>query len=369
MHSLIKYDLFKNNLLKVFFILIGSFFYLTSISLEKCLSNTIEKTSDVQNEPISAPKLTLNKNIYDFGVIKTLSTNKAVFRLTNTGGKSLIISDIKKCCGAVISLDKKELAPGENGILTAEYYTDLETGLFKKTIDITTNDPNNPRTTLTVTGKVIQTLKWKPESFKIASFGKDSNCPEIKITSLDSTKFSVKKFSSSCLFLAAAYDSNYTSTEILLKPKIDVDRIKELNINKGSVNIELAHPDYKTISLNFDIIPSLQSTPAQILVFNADVNEPVTKYIELQDNQFQNNANISTQIESIVSEAGTKVEIVQSMMVNKICKLDLKIITAKNKIEESVFKDQLVIKLKDGRSLNVPIRIFYTTQTMTSKTN
>ena len=60
----------------------------------------------------------------------------------------------------------------------------------------------------------------------------------------------------------------------------------------------------------------------------------------LQDNEKQNNINISTQIESIVSDNGTKVEVISSAMVDKDCKLELKITPVEKKDSDTLLKDQ-----------------------------
>ena len=73
------------------------------------------------NELSSGPRIVLDKQIQDMGVIKPRSKKTAVFRFRNTGGKPLQITDVKRCCGSVAKLDKEELAPGDSGALTVTY--------------------------------------------------------------------------------------------------------------------------------------------------------------------------------------------------------------------------------------------------------
>ena len=135
-----KNKLFWNNRLCPSLTCILSVFVLFSIFTNECLSNVIENPNENQRiESVSLPKLELDKRSYDFGVIKPNSKNKAVFNLTNVGNKPLIIKDVKKCCGAVIQLDKEELISGESGVLTVEYRNGTGTGTFNKTVSLTTN--------------------------------------------------------------------------------------------------------------------------------------------------------------------------------------------------------------------------------------
>ena len=337
------------------------------ISLLKA-NRTVIKENKKETLSTEIPRLVIDTNIYDFNDIKPNSENTAEFNLTNAGNSTLIVSDVQKCCGAKTSLIK-EILPGKSEVLSVQYNVGNEYGLIKKTITLTTNDPKQMQIKLIITGNVAPTLSWLPESFEITTHEKDIKCPEIKIKSLDNSKFSVKNFASSGNCLSVKLDPNYSASEIIIKPKLIAEKLKKLNTNNGSVLIELNHTDYKQIRLNFEVIPSLQATPTQFVVFNADVNEPITKSIVLQDNEKPDDSNVSSQIESVASENGTKVEMIGSSMIDKNCKLDLKITPVTKKDSEYLLKDQIVIKLKDGRTLNVPMRIFYKTETLTSKAN
>ncbi len=342
-------------------ILILAFSIMQILGCKNGLANTITKSNNNdQIKPAAATGLIFDKTTYDFGKIKPNSTNKAVFYLTNKSDRLLIIKNVKSCCGSVVNLDTKELTPGQTGVLTAEYPSGSEAGIFEKTIEVITNEPDNTDHTLTVRGEIIQTLEWKPKSFTISAFKKDSECPGITITSLDNTKFSVKGFSSSNQCLEAKFDPNYLSAQITLKPVIAADKIKQLNSDRGTLNIEINHPNYKTISINFDIIQSLQPTPSLILVFNAKPNEPVIKSIKIQDNQNQAPSDFSKQIESVNFKHGSSVDIVKSTNTEKnVCRLDLRIKPSKAESSELSLKDELLIKMKDGRQLDIPVRIFY----------
>ena len=59
------------------------------------------------------PHITFENTVYDFGEIAAGNKYKGQFKFTNTGNGVLEINDIGKCCGAVVTLDKKELTPGQ----------------------------------------------------------------------------------------------------------------------------------------------------------------------------------------------------------------------------------------------------------------
>jgi len=142
-------------------------------------------------ESIGAPKLVVENSSYDFGNIKPGSKNTATFNFTNVGDRPLKITNVKKCCGAVVKLDKEELNPGESGTLTAQYRTGQSVGgVLNKKITVFTNDPENQQTELTIVGKVIKTLEWTPSRLELSAYDDNKGCPDIKIRSLDGTPFS-----------------------------------------------------------------------------------------------------------------------------------------------------------------------------------
>ncbi|MGD8787313.1 MAG: DUF1573 domain-containing protein [Phycisphaerales bacterium] len=330
----------------------------------------IESPVNEQTETILMPKLVVEKASYDFGDIKPGSTNTAVFNFANTGDGPLMVTDIKRCCGAVAKVDKEELAPGESGVLTAKYRVGKRTGAFRKKINLVTNDPGSQQTELIITGNVIQTLKWTPTRFEISPYKNKVECPEIKITSLNDTPFTIKGFNATGQCFTADFDPTYEATEFTIKPRVDAAKLEAVSVLKmrGNIKIKLGHEDYDSIDLNFKVIPSLQAIPAQILAFNAKVNKPILKSFRLLDDKAAPNESISERIESVTSRNGVKVDVLRFTDAQDGCKFDLKISPSNNDEKpKSVYSDELVIRMGDGRELNVPVRIFYESGIVSSK--
>jgi hypothetical protein len=329
-----------------------------------------ESTVNEQTESILMPKLVVEKASYDFGDVKPGSTNTAVFNFANAGDGPLMVTDIKRCCGAVTKVDKEELAPGESGVLTAQYRASKRTGAFRRKIGLITNDPGSQQTELTITGNVIQTLKWTPTRFEISPYKNKVECPEIKITSLNGTPFAIKGFSATGQCFTADFDPTYEATEFTIKPIADAAKLEAISTLKmrGGIKIDLSHEDYESINLNFNVIPSLQAVPAQILAFNAKVNEPILKSFRLLDDKTAPNEIISERIESVTSRNGVKIDVLGFTDVQDGCKFDLKISPSNNdEKSKSVYSDELVIRMVDGRELNIPVRVFYEPGIMSSK--
>lgn len=312
------------------------------------------------------PRLVVRNTTYAFGQMRPASTNLAVFRFTNKGSDTLRITDVKKCCGVIINLDKKELSPREQGILTVQYRAGQVAETFEKHISLVTNDPRNSVVQLTVTGEVTPTLTWQPARLQIAANTEDVVCPDITIKSLDEMPFSVKGIAVTGKCLVTKLDPDLKATEFTLKPTVDLAKLNALPTNYGSLRIALDHPDYKVLTLPFSITPPLQALPAQLLAFDARMGESMARTLQVQDNQVATDSNGSVQIESVSAKNGSRVELRRATPNSTGCELQLEIWPALGAENRSFVSDQLAIKLKDGRELTVPLRVFYQSPAMST---
>jgi hypothetical protein len=320
-------------------------------------------------EAREGPRILLEKTHYDLGEIKPMTKTNATFDFRNIGNSPLRVTGVKSCCGVPAKVDKKELQPGETGILTAQYTASQAAGVFTKRILLLTNDPQNSRIELTIKGKVVQTLAWSPAYFKLSANKGLTACPEITIKSLNGTPFSVTAFAATGRCLSAEFDPACKATEFTLKPTIDGAKLNALSANSGIVRIDLDHPDYKSVNLTFSVTPALQVIPAQLLAFNVKADEPVLRSLQVKDNEMAPDSTTNIEIESVTSKNGSRVEL-RSLSAGKTgCELNVAIWPVNNKEKESFSADQLVIELKDGRKLTVPVRVFYAARAVSSTAN
>ena len=88
---------------------------------------------------------------YDFGIVKQGENLEHVFKFTNSGKGTLIITSVKPSCGctSVVMDEKKEFAEGETGEIKITFSTQGRQGVNTKTVSVNTNDPEYPVITLT----------------------------------------------------------------------------------------------------------------------------------------------------------------------------------------------------------------------------
>ncbi len=85
----------------------------------------------------------LESKSVDFGEIKMGSTKTIQLSFTNTGKKTLVLSDVYTNCGCTtVDWPKDPFLPGKSGIVKITY-NPTETGPFNKTVWIYTNAQNN----------------------------------------------------------------------------------------------------------------------------------------------------------------------------------------------------------------------------------
>lgn len=97
------------------------------------------------------PILVIESPTHDFGELKSGTPMRHAFKVRNTGNADLVIESVNPSCGCTKGDYDKVVAPGKEGkIELAVANTQGYTGETAKTASVVTNDPKNPRLTLTL---------------------------------------------------------------------------------------------------------------------------------------------------------------------------------------------------------------------------
>ena len=103
-------------------------------------SNKKENSKQIDN---NKAYFSLEKKMIDFGEIKMGTTKTVQLSFTNTGNKTLVLTDVYTNCGCTtVDWPKDPFLPGKSGTVKITY-NPTETGPFNKTIWIYTNAQNN----------------------------------------------------------------------------------------------------------------------------------------------------------------------------------------------------------------------------------
>ncbi|MHC4542709.1 MAG: DUF1573 domain-containing protein, partial [Planctomycetota bacterium] len=218
----------------------------------------------VPQAPEPAPRIAFEKTVYDFGEVAPGGKYTGRFTFANAGNAPLRITDVKKCCGAVVTLDKEDLAPGESSTLKVQYSSGRGSGAVRKQLHVSSNDEANPKVTLTIRARIVPKVGYEPKRIYLVLDKENAGCPEIILTSLDKQPFSIKAFTSTGGSITADVDPSVEATKFLLRPKVDLEKLEERSA--GFLAITLTHPELSRVTIYFSTQQRFKTTPASIIV-------------------------------------------------------------------------------------------------------
>jgi Protein of unknown function (DUF1573) len=245
-------------------------------------SSKIVSTKQKTQTAAAAPRITFEKTVYNFGEVSPSKKYDGQFKFTNTGSGVLKITQIKKCCGAVVTLDKHELAPGQSAELKVVYTSGQGAGLVSKQLRISSNDPTNPEVTLTIKARVVPKVDYQPQRITLALNQENAGCPKITLRSLDKRPFSITAFQSTGESITADVDPSVEATKFVLHPKVDLEKLRKRTA--GFVAISLTHPQMSRVIIYFNTLPHFRTTPGSIILFNPEPHKPIIRKITVINN-------------------------------------------------------------------------------------
>lgn len=105
---------------------------------------------------INAPKISVKKDIHDFGTIVEGQVVTHQFEVRNAGTAELIISQVRASCGCTAAKpDKMNLKPGEKTFVKIEFNSENRLGPQEKFVYLSSNDPINPEYKLSFIGVIV----------------------------------------------------------------------------------------------------------------------------------------------------------------------------------------------------------------------
>lgn len=331
------------------------YYCLCELSVVLALIALLQSGCQQQAKPVSevkalpqavqvAPKITFEDTVYDFGEVSSDRRYNGQFKFTNTGSGVLKITDVKKCCGAIVTLDKKELAPGESGELKVEYSSGRGAGPVSKQLRVSSNDETNAEVVLTIKARIVPKVDYQPSRINLVLNKENAGCPKITITSLDKQPFSIKAFQSTGESITADVDPSVEATKFVLEPKVDLEKLK--NRPAGFVAITLTHPELDRITIYFNTQQRFKTTPASIILFDPEPQKPTVRKITLVSTYGEN-----FEIESTSSDKGIAKVLSQQAIANGY-QFEVEV-TPPPPDATGKFTDVLNVRLKSGETLAI----------------
>jgi hypothetical protein len=305
----------------------------------------------------TAPKIEFENVVCDLGKIGPGTKNVCDFKFTNVGNGLLKIKKISKTCGCTpFTLKKRDYAPGESGTLKVRYNASNRAGSTKKHLHVSTNDGSNPKIRLTVKGRIAEIISYEPKKLKLL-LKESAVCPEITLKSVDERPFSIKGFKTTGRFkstensITADYDPSVKATEFVIQPKVNVAKLQRGT--SGKIVITLACPQNHVVSVPFKVLPKFKIDPRSISIFNAEEGKAVTREVWIV-----NNYDEDFEIESASPQKGI-IKVLSREKEDKHCKFELEITPPAAEGKKKVFKDTLIVNIKDGEKLKISCTGYY----------
>lgn len=310
----------------------------------------------------SSPRIAFEKDVHDFGNVGPETSRLCEFRFTNVGNSTLKIGQVTKTCGCTpFLLTKNQYAPGESGTLKVKYYSDTQRGQTTKHLYVHSNDMATPKVELAIKARVITKVDYEPKTLSLLLKRENAGCPKITLTSTDNQPFSIKNFRSTANCVTADYNPSVKAASFVLQPKVNMARLeKALN---GRIEIDLTHPECKTITVGLNTLPQFQISPRSIIARRLEPSKPIVKQLRIL-----NNYNEDFELESASSKKGI-VRVLSKELVRNGYELQLQITPPAAGNRTRVFSDVLSVKIKGGKKLEIPCSGFYTGATESSLTS
>jgi hypothetical protein len=144
-------------------------------------------------QPQPQPRIEFGQTSFDFGAIYQNDEVIHVFAFRNTGNATLEIENVKSTCGCTAALPgTRELAPGAESTVKVTFRSGAMRYHVTKHIYIDSNDPVEPRVTLTIEGEVKVEVEVDPRGIYLGQVKVGEKVERtVEITPVDVKSFKI----------------------------------------------------------------------------------------------------------------------------------------------------------------------------------
>ena len=227
--------------------------------------------ADSASPTTGQPKLELPTKRHDFGALDEGVTVSHEFTLKNSGASPLKIDQVRSTCGCTVAkLETKELAPGASTKLAVKFNTKNRQGAQRKTITITSNDPESPHT-LVVAAKVTPLLAFQTRHLRLDTEHGQDKTQDTWLTGklLKDAKLAIKKVDGNeadgrkVVDIKLATQKEGETTKQGLNFKVNATKVGS---GRGTVEVETGIEQVPTLKLWFswNVRGNLQGIPQNL---------------------------------------------------------------------------------------------------------
>jgi len=297
------------------------------------------------------PAIRFDKIVHDFGDVDPQSSNICEFGFQNAGNAVLKIINVRPDCGCTLfTLEKKEYAPGERGVLKIKYRAVTRGSVVTRRTVVTTNDPAKSTVTLTMKANIVQRVGYEPKRLNLL-LKDEQTLPKVTLTSLDGKPFSINAIKSTVNAVTADFDPAVEATKFVLQ--VEIDKAQLRRVHNGVIEFALTHPGCKSISVPFSALARYKINPPVIILFDAEAGKSVIRNNVTILNNYQEDFEIA----SVKSQTGIT-QVLKREKIRYGYRLSLQI-TPPATGGSRKFTDEIRVQIKEGDLLKINCQGFY----------
>ena len=181
----------------------------------------------------SQPDIQFEETVYNYGDARQQETITHKFRFKNTGNAPLIISEIDPSCACTATLLSEDvIPPAGKGVIEMKFPTEFWRGKRTVSVNVRSNDPDEPAVTLTLTGNVAGWIPVVPSYIDFGNVvgGNEKIQRRIHVFDPGHGKLRIRGVKTTTTNLVATvHDVETQATEILvtLQPELPAGLFKE----------------------------------------------------------------------------------------------------------------------------------------------
>lgn len=130
-------------------------FFVVSLAVLHGWCSFVAVLAEEQTQSVDRPAIEITEKEHDFGNLNEGVEVRHVFTVRNTGTKRLELRAAFSTCGCTVPhIKHREILPGQTGELEVMLDTSMKQGHVSKPVEVRSNDPVNPATTIYIKANV-----------------------------------------------------------------------------------------------------------------------------------------------------------------------------------------------------------------------
>lgn len=242
----------------------------------------VSKPELSKKSEFSGPDIQIDELVYDWGVVNQETRVSHSFAVRNTGTEVLSIGAIKpgcNCSKAVISSTK--IHPSHTAQLEVEYATTFtDWGEKMTTVEVQSNDPDEPVVLVTIKGTVVSNIPVRPQVIKLGNIvGNEKVVRKLEVYDWGIGQLKVKKVSTSSPQIVARLASQVQGQKAVIRvevqPQIPRGDLKE------QIFIDTNHPETPQISvyIRATVTGSIRVFPSRFFLGILQRGKPISQSV------------------------------------------------------------------------------------------